>query len=107
MSDVYGDHAISCGYGGESSARHSHLRDGVFQTALQAQLGPKKEAGGLFPDTDERPVDVLIPILTQGKGTLIDVTVENPLQSGMVVARVGAGGQRQAWPPARQGRRQG
>ena len=39
-----GDHAISWGYGGERIARHSHLRDVVFQTAQQAQLGPRKEA---------------------------------------------------------------
>ena len=53
---------------------------------------PKKEANSLFPDTDEQPMDVLIPIWTQGKDTAIDVTVVNPLQSGMVVKVAENGG---------------
>ena len=50
VSDVYGIHAISC-------ARHSHLRDVLYQTAQQEQLGLRKEADGLLPGSDEHPAD--------------------------------------------------
>ena len=30
VSDMYGDHVISCAIGGERIARHSHLRDVLF-----------------------------------------------------------------------------
>ena len=52
VSDEYGDHAISCAIVGERIARHSHLRDVLYQTAQQAQLGPRKEPDGLLPGTD-------------------------------------------------------
>ena len=52
----------------------------MFQTSQQAQLGPRKEA------------DSLLPIWTNGKDTAIDVTVVNPLQSGMVVKVAENGG---------------
>ena len=36
VSDILGDHAISCGIGGERIAWHNYVRDAVFQTAVQA-----------------------------------------------------------------------
>ena len=84
VSDMYGDHAISCAIGGERIARHSHLRDVVYQTAQQAHLGPRKEPDGLLPGTDERPADVLLPYWTHGRDTAIDVTVVNALQAALV-----------------------
>ena len=38
-----GDHVISCGFEGERIARHNHLRDTLYQTAVTAALAPSKE----------------------------------------------------------------
>ena len=84
LSDKMGDHAISCGLGGERIARHNHVRDALFQTAVQAGLGPRKEPDGLLPGSDDRPADVLIPFWTSGKDTALDITVVNPLQTALV-----------------------
>ena len=50
-SDAKGDHAISCGYEGERISRHNHLRDAIYQTAVQACLGPSREERALIPGT--------------------------------------------------------
>ena len=84
LSDRMGDHAISCGSQGERTARHNHLRDILYHTAVSASLGPTKEGRFLVPGTDSRPADVLIPHWTGGKDSALDVTVINPLQSATV-----------------------
>ena len=83
-SDAYGDHAISCAINGERIAKHNHLRDAIYGTAVQARLSPAKEPSGLLPGTDERPADVLLPHWTEGRDTALDITVINPLQSELV-----------------------
>ena len=83
-SDLLGDHAISCGWEGERIARHDHLRDALYHTAVCAALAPTKEGRFLLPGRDDRPADVLIPHWTGGKDTAWDVTVVNPLQGELV-----------------------
>ena len=83
-SDKEGDHAISCGSQGERIARHNHLRDALFHTAVSAALGPTREDRALIPGSDARPADVLIPNRTGGRDTALDVTVVNPLQVALV-----------------------
>ena len=78
-------HAI----GDEQIARHSHLRDVLYQTA---QLSPCKEPDGLLHSTDERPADILLPYWTHDKDTAIEVTRVNALQSGMVGQGAADGG---------------
>ena len=80
-SDREGDHAISCGSEGERIARHNHLRDALFHTAVSASLAPTREDRALLPGTDARPADVMIPHWTHGKDTALDVTVINSLQA--------------------------
>ena len=84
LSDTAGDHAISCGSEGERIARHNHLRDVLFHTAVSAALAPSREDRALLPGTDARPADVMIPHWTGGRDTALDVTVINPLQSSLV-----------------------
>ena len=84
VSDRLGDHAISCGIGGERIARHNHCREALLQTAQQAGLGPIREPEGLLPGSDDRPADLLIPHWSGGKDTALDFTVVNPLQSALV-----------------------
>ena len=59
MSDVMGDHAISCGWGGERITRHNALRDVLFSTCQQAALAPVREDRALLPGTEARPADIL------------------------------------------------
>ena len=80
LSDVLGDHAMSCGTGGERIARHNHLRDAIFALASAAGLAPIKEGRFLLPGDDRRPADVFIPYWAGGLDAALDVTVVNPLQ---------------------------
>ena len=84
VSDRLGDHAISCGIGGERISRHNHVRDALHQTAVQAGLGPTREPDGLLPGSDDRPADILIPHWCSGKDAALDFTVVNPLQAALV-----------------------
>ena len=82
-SDIFGDHAVSCGHEGDRIARHDHLRDAIFTQAAEAMLAPKKEERNLLNDTDARPADVLIPCWIDSKDAALDVTVTNPLQKSL------------------------
>ena len=84
MSDVEGDHAISCGWGGERITRHNALRDVLFSTCQQAALAPLREDRALLPGTEARPADILLPHWTGGRDTALDITVVNPLQLAFV-----------------------
>ena len=88
-NDVMGDHAMSCGVGGERISRHNHLRDALFETAQAAGLGPTKEGRFLLPDDGRRPADVLVPNWSGGRDAAMDVTVVNPLQ-GATIAQAAA-----------------
>ena len=83
-SDKEGDHAISCGSKGERIARHNHLRDHLYHTAVCSALSPTREDRAIIPGSDARPADVLIPNWSGGKDTALDVTVVNPLQTALV-----------------------
>ena len=48
-SDALGDHAMSCGCGGERISRHNQLGDALYDTAVAAGLGPTKEGRFLIP----------------------------------------------------------
>ena len=62
-SDVFGDHAISCGHEGDRIARHDHLSDVIHNQAAEAMLAPKKEERTVLQDTDSRPEDIVIRCL--------------------------------------------
>ena len=42
MSNVYGDHAISCSIGGKRIARHSHLRDVLSRSPSRRSSVPRR-----------------------------------------------------------------
>ena len=84
-SDVYGDHALCCGVGGERISRHNALRDAIFDTAAQAGLAPTKEGRFLLPGADRRPADVLLPHWAGGQDGALDVTVVHPFQDATLV----------------------
>ena len=83
-SDALGDHAVSCGNQGERIARHNALRYALHAATQTACLGATREERDLLPGTEVRPGDVFIPNWTGGRGTALDITVINPLQSSQV-----------------------
>ena len=83
-SDRLGDHAIACASQGEQIARHNHLRDALFHSAVSASLAPLREERALLPGVEQRPADVLLPHFSRGKHCCIDVCVVSSLQSQMV-----------------------
>ena len=48
-NDTMGDHAMSCGVGGERISRHNHLRDALFDTAVAACSRSGPNQGGQIP----------------------------------------------------------
>ena len=52
FSDMFGDHAISCGARGERIARHNQMRDALYHTAVSALLTPTREDRALLPGGD-------------------------------------------------------
>ena len=79
FSDVYEDHAISCGTEGERIGRHNHPRDTLYHTCASAALAPTKEGRALLPWSNTRPADVFLPHWSSGEDTAWDVSVVNPL----------------------------
>jgi len=43
LSDPAGDHAVSCGWGGERIGRHNLIRDVLFSACSSAAVGPTRE----------------------------------------------------------------
>ena len=84
LSDPAGDHAVSCGWGGERIGRHNLIRDVLFSACSSAALGPTREDRALLPGTESRPADILLPGWTGGKDTALDITVVNPLQTAFI-----------------------
>ena len=44
----------------------------LLTAAFLAALGPRKEPAGLLPGSDDRPADVLLPYLANGKDAALD-----------------------------------
>ena len=81
-SDVYGDHAIACGFQGDRNSRHNIIRDEIYNTAKAA--GPTKEELGIVDDDNSRPADIKVPMWIRGKDVAFDVTVSSPLSASYV-----------------------
>jgi hypothetical protein len=61
---------LCCAYQGERIARHNHLRETLYRTAVSAALGPTREGRFLLPGNDRRPADLFIPHWTGGETAL-------------------------------------
>ena len=75
LLDPDGDYALSCGWGGESIAKHNLIRDVLHDTCSSAALRPTREDRAPLPGTKPRPADILLPSLSGGKDTVLDITV--------------------------------
>ena len=82
--DVFGCHAVNCSNGSGRAGRHNAVRDIVVDSARSACLSPVVEQQGLIDGTRMWPGDITLPGFPQGRDTLIDVTVVNPLQQERV-----------------------
>ena len=84
MSETFGDHAVSCGWGGERTYRHNTIRDCLYTTCAQACLGPTREDRALIPGSEARPADIYLPAWSGGLDAALDITVINPLQQTLL-----------------------
>ena len=85
-SDVFGDHAVGCASQGERIARHNHLRDALYHTAVSAHLAPIREDRALLPriHNQARPADVMLPHYAGGLHLALDISVVSSLQAQLV-----------------------
>ena len=60
---------------------HNALCDALYNTAVNASLGPSREGKFLFTGDDRQPADVLVPHWTRELDTAWYLTVINPLQA--------------------------
>ena len=79
-ADTMGDHQVGCGGIGDRIARHNNIRDVLFNAAQSADLGPRKEALGVVPNSSARPADILLHNWCGGRQAALDVTVISSLQ---------------------------
>ena len=73
-----------CASRGERIARHNHLRDALFHSAVTASLAPLREERALLPGVESCPADVLLPHFSRGRHCAIDVCVVSSLQTLLV-----------------------
>ena len=88
-SDRWGDHAVGCASQCERIARHNHLRDALYHTAVSAHLAPLREERALLPG-GEMPAYVVIPnFAIGGKHMAIDVGCgkQTPVPGSQLVDR--------------------
>ena len=60
---------------------HNALCDALYNTAVNASLGPSREGKFLFTGDDRQPADVLVPHWTRELNTAWYLNVINPLQA--------------------------
>ena len=60
QSDKEGDHTILCRSKGERIARHNHIRDHLYHTAVCSAVSPNREDRAIIRGSDARPAGVLI-----------------------------------------------
>lgn len=92
MVDMFGDHCLTCGCGGDRTKRHNLLRNEVFHQCVSSGLNPELERPGLlqprpiigsFHDSgaardqnaNRRPADVYLPKWRNGAPAALDLAV--------------------------------
>ena len=78
--DKYGDHALSCGYGGDRIYRHNALRDSIFHLLRKVGFDAKLEKKGLLANSNEKPGDIFVHSFDAGRPAALDVTVSSSMQ---------------------------
>ena len=91
--DASGYHALTCKSGGDLIHRHNTIRDTIGKACQMAGWNPRLEKPGWIANTNDRPADIYIPSLTNGKSCAADVAVTHALQPISIknAAKVAAG----------------
>ena len=82
--DKYGDHALSCAFGGDRIYRHNAMRDHIFHLMRRVGYDAKLEKSGLLDDSNERPGDIFVHTLQSGRPAAFDITVSSTMQSSLI-----------------------
>ena len=99
--DRYGDHCLTCAYGGDRTKRHNLLRNEVFHQCNSSGLTPELERPGLLqprplagplhesgaardPNVNRRPADVFLPKWRRGAPAALDLAVTSGLRKDLV-----------------------
>ena len=61
ISDVMGDHYVTCRGNGDLIRKHDALRDVLYTATCSAALAPKKEMSSLIPGSLSCPADIYLP----------------------------------------------
>ena len=77
--DTLGYHARICKVGGDLTRRHNQIRDSICKACHMAGWNPRPEKPGLIANTNERPADIFILSLNNGKACAADVAVTHAL----------------------------
>ena len=84
ISDIFGDHAVSCHGRGDIISRHDRVRDAIMAACSSANLSPVCEQKYLLPENNSRPGDVVLPSFITGQPAALDVTITSPLQASLI-----------------------
>jgi hypothetical protein len=87
VSDVLGDHTLSCLHGGHKTLLHSRVLDVVYGLARNAQLQPQREPHPFVSHRLVRPDIAIRPAGANNVTLLGDVTVTHPLARYHIEAR--------------------
>ena len=68
---------------GEIIERHNHVRDFLYKTAVQEGLAPVCEPEGLLERSEDRPAEVYLQALLNGKGRCLHFTCTNAFQAAL------------------------
>ena len=75
---------MGCASSCERIARHNHLWDALYHTAVEAQLAAYKEECALLPGLNARPADVMLPHHSGGQHLALDITMVSSLDVQLV-----------------------
>eukprot|EP00666_Eupelagonemidae_sp_cell4sb_P017889 gene17889-biopygen41696 len=114
VMDIYGDHAVACGGGGDRTLRHNKLRDIFHHFCYAAGLFPEKEKAGLLRPRPllgnlqedgkqagvggargaegRRPADIFLPRWRLGNPAALDFAVTSGLRVGYLTESAADGG---------------
>ena len=66
-------------------SRHDRIRDKIISVCSGAFLSPICEQKSLLPDNNSRPGVIFLPVSNAGQPAALDVTVDSPLQSSLIL----------------------
>ena len=99
--DVYMDHALVCGCGGDRTLRHNAIRNVTYRACQDAGINAELEKAGLLPPRPNgeevtsafrsnvrarRPADIWIPNGFDGQGGAVDFAVTSGLRADRLAA---------------------